>query len=138
MMPRNERETFAMEYHLANSLASALIGLTPATTSLAHAQTAQPQVPFKVQAFTAGMTDFDVADRLALTNLISADSIQVDTLNLDAWFDLFTADAVFVAKPAARRSSLLVKLPRVHATAFHRIRQVRKRSASSDLHHLVR
>ncbi|MET1082444.1 MAG: nuclear transport factor 2 family protein [Burkholderiales bacterium] len=91
-----------MEHRLANSLASALIGLTLATISLAHAQIAQPQVPFKVPAFAAGKTDFDVADRLALTNLISAYSIQVDTFNLDAWFDLFTADAVFVAREAGR------------------------------------
>ena len=75
---------------------------------MAQAQAAQPQVPFKVPAFAAGKTDFDVADRLALTNLISAYSIQIDTFNLDAWFDLFTADAVFVAREAvARRSSLV-------------------------------
>ena len=91
-----------MEHHLANSLASALLGCTLAATSLAQAQTTPPQVPFKVPAFAAGKADFDVADRLALTNLISAYSIQIDTFNLDAWFDLFTADAVFVAREPGR------------------------------------
>jgi len=44
----------------------------------------------------AGRTDFNATDRLAILNLIHAYAVEVDRLNLDAWFDLFTRDAIFV------------------------------------------
>jgi hypothetical protein len=43
----------------------------------------------------AGSTNFDVTDRVALRQLIDAYAIEVDRFNLDAWFALFTDDAVF-------------------------------------------
>lgn len=50
------------------------------------------------KAAAAGRTDFDATDRMAIVNLIHAYSIEVDRFNLDAWFDLFTDDAVFVGR----------------------------------------
>jgi ketosteroid isomerase-like protein len=44
-----------------------------------------------------GGTDFDVADRAAIENLIYAYSFAYDNGASDAWFSLFTDDAVFVA-----------------------------------------
>lgn len=44
-----------------------------------------------------GRTDFDAADRLAIENLISAYAFAYDNRQADAWFSLFTDDAVFVA-----------------------------------------
>ena len=43
----------------------------------------------------AGATDFNVTDRVALTQLIHAYAIEVDRFNIDGWFALFTDDAVF-------------------------------------------
>lgn len=43
----------------------------------------------------AGRTNFDVTDRVALTQLIHAYAIEVDRFNIDGWFKLFTDDAVF-------------------------------------------
>lgn len=43
----------------------------------------------------AGRTDFNMTDRVALTQLIHAYSIEVDRFNIDGWFALFTDDAVF-------------------------------------------
>lgn len=45
----------------------------------------------------AGRTDFNAADRLAIENLIYAYSFAYDNRQADAWFALFTEDAVFVA-----------------------------------------
>ena len=44
-----------------------------------------------------GGTDFDAADRAAIENLIYAYSFAYDNGEADAWFSLFTPDAVFVA-----------------------------------------
>ncbi|MEJ8573797.1 nuclear transport factor 2 family protein [Microbaculum marinum] len=44
-----------------------------------------------------GATDFDVADRAAIANLIRAYSLAYDNGEADTWFSLFTPDAVFVA-----------------------------------------
>ncbi|MBJ3774383.1 nuclear transport factor 2 family protein [Acuticoccus mangrovi] len=44
-----------------------------------------------------GSTDFDVTDRAAITNLISAYSFAYDNFEAAAWLSLFTADAEFVA-----------------------------------------
>lgn len=44
-----------------------------------------------------GGTDFDVADRAAIANLLYAYSFAYDNGEADAWFSLFTPDAVFVA-----------------------------------------
>ena len=43
----------------------------------------------------AGATNFNVTDRVALTQLIHAYAIEVDRFNIDEWFALFTDDAVF-------------------------------------------
>ena len=43
----------------------------------------------------AGRTDFDVTDRLAILNLVHAYCVELDRFNLDAWFDLFSDDAIF-------------------------------------------
>lgn len=48
-------------------------------------------------AANPGSTDFDVADRMAITNLISAYSFAYDNTDAEAWLNLFTPDAVFVA-----------------------------------------
>ncbi|WP_349361276.1 nuclear transport factor 2 family protein [Stappia sp.] len=44
-----------------------------------------------------GGVDFDAADRLAIANLLYAYSFAYDNHEADAWFELFTDDAVFVA-----------------------------------------
>ncbi len=44
-----------------------------------------------------GEADFDAADRLAIANQIYAYSFAYDNYEADAWFSLFTPDAVFVA-----------------------------------------
>jgi ketosteroid isomerase-like protein len=44
-----------------------------------------------------GAADFDAADRLAIANLLYAYSFAYDNYEADAWFKLFTSDAVFVA-----------------------------------------
>lgn len=48
-------------------------------------------------AENAGATDFDVADRMAIENLIYAYAFAYDNYDAKAWLDLFTPDAVFVA-----------------------------------------
>ncbi|WP_116133374.1 nuclear transport factor 2 family protein [Tropicimonas sp. IMCC34043] len=44
-----------------------------------------------------GTADFDATDRLAIANQIYAYSFAYDNYESEAWFDLFTSDAVFVA-----------------------------------------
>jgi ketosteroid isomerase-like protein len=44
-----------------------------------------------------GRTDFDVADRAAIANLIDAYAFAYDNAEAASWFSLFTGDAVFVA-----------------------------------------
>ena len=44
-----------------------------------------------------GRTDFDVADRAAIANLIHAYAFAYDNGEAETWFSLFTPDAVFVA-----------------------------------------
>jgi len=44
-----------------------------------------------------GATDFDVADRAAIANLIAAYAFAYDNYAAEAWLSLFTDDAVFVA-----------------------------------------
>lgn len=44
-----------------------------------------------------GATDFDVTDRAAIANLISAYSFAYDNYAAEAWLSLFTADVEFVA-----------------------------------------
>ncbi len=43
----------------------------------------------------AGNTAFNVADRMAITNLIHAYALEVDHFNVERWLGLFTDDAVF-------------------------------------------
>lgn len=44
-----------------------------------------------------GTTDFNVADRAAISNLIAAYAFAYDNFEAEAWLSLFTDDAVFVA-----------------------------------------
>ncbi|CAN5296740.1 hypothetical protein BH09ACT8_BH09ACT8_21340 [soil metagenome] len=44
----------------------------------------------------AGRTDFDCLDRLAVKNLVDTYALAYDNYLAEAWFDLFTDDAVFV------------------------------------------
>jgi hypothetical protein len=55
---------------------------------------------------TARRRGIYIAGRLAIINLISAYSAQVDTFNLDAWFALFTDDAVFVVREGKKEFGL--------------------------------
>jgi len=76
-------------------------------TPAAAAQVAVPQVtspPGAVAALRSyaparnpGGTDFDVADRAAIANLIYAYSFAYDNGEADAWLALFAPDAMFVA-----------------------------------------
>lgn len=54
-----------------------------------------PLTTFPTQG-AAGRTDFDVADRLPVLNLLSAYSLAYNTFDADGWFDLFTEDVTFV------------------------------------------
>ena len=60
------------------------------------AQDAEALKTFKPTA-NPGRTDFDVADRAAIANLIHAYAFAYDNAEADTWFSLFTPDAVFVA-----------------------------------------
>jgi ketosteroid isomerase-like protein len=60
----------------------------------APGQTVGPLQSYAATA-PAGRSDFDVADRLAIINLIGTYSLAYDNYDADAWFDLFTPDAVF-------------------------------------------
>ena len=51
--------------------------------------------PLSGASGAAGSTNFNVTDRVALTQLIHAYAIEVDRFNIDGWFALFTDDAVF-------------------------------------------
>lgn len=86
----------------------ALIGTLVAASSLpAFAETALPQgatiakeaKPLRTYdpKVNPGAVDFDPADRLAIANLLYAYSFAYDNYEADAWFSLFTSDAVFVA-----------------------------------------
>jgi hypothetical protein len=104
---------------------------------IALAQPQQLKTPIQVPA-AAGQTDFDVADRLAITNLISAYSIEIDTFNLDAWFDLFTQDAVFIARDPGHPQAELSgepfrKLVRQRFGAFQRTGEARRHLISTVL-----
>ncbi|MFN9632310.1 MAG: nuclear transport factor 2 family protein, partial [Erythrobacteraceae bacterium] len=59
---------------------------------------AQTPAPFSdyAPAVPAGQTKFSVADRAAIANVIQAYALAYDSYSADAWFDLFTPDAVFV------------------------------------------
>jgi ketosteroid isomerase-like protein len=59
---------------------------------------AQAPTPFNdyAPAAPAGQMEFSVADRAAIANVIQAYALAYDTYSADAWFDLFTPDAVFV------------------------------------------
>ncbi|MGX1499599.1 ketosteroid isomerase-like protein [Labrenzia sp. MBR-25] len=86
----------------------ALIGqLIAASTLPAFAQTVLPEgesIAKDVRALRTyapssnpGAVDFDATDRLAIANLLYAYSFAYDNYEADAWFKLFTSDAVFVA-----------------------------------------
>jgi hypothetical protein len=91
----------------------------------------------KYPAVVAGQTGFDPVDRLAILNLISAYSVQLDTFNLDAWFPLFTDDAVFVARDGGTQTELsgdkFQAAVRQRFTAFQRTGNVRRHLISTTL-----
>ena len=74
-------------------------GSALADSSLPKGASASDAKPLLSYAPTAnpGGTDFDVADRAAIENLIYAYSFAYDNGEADAWFSLFTKDVVFVA-----------------------------------------
>lgn len=86
------------------TLAAALLA---ASASFASAQTTAPEGGSLAADVTAlrsyapgsnpGATDFDVADRAAIANLIYAYAFAYDNGEAEAWLNLFTKDAVFVA-----------------------------------------
>ena len=51
----------------------------------------------------AGATDFNVADRLAIQNVISSHFLELDSCHMDAWIANYADDAVFVAVNAGQR-----------------------------------
>ncbi len=81
----------AMTARLAGAACCISLGL-PA----ADAQTAGPLLSYP-SAAPAGRTIFNVANRLAILNLVSAYALALDNSDADAWFKLFTDDAVFAA-----------------------------------------
>ncbi|WP_417682459.1 nuclear transport factor 2 family protein [Roseibium sp.] len=82
--------------------------LVASSSGVALAQTAPPKgstfAPDDVKALHSyapatnpGDTGFNAADRAAIANQIYAYSFAYDNYEADAWFSLFTPDAVFVA-----------------------------------------
>jgi hypothetical protein len=51
----------------------------------------------------AGKTDFDVADRLAIQNVIGSHFLNLDGSNTKAWIGNYTEDSTFVAVIAGKR-----------------------------------
>ncbi|QPC43027.1 nuclear transport factor 2 family protein [Kaustia mangrovi] len=85
---------------LAVQLIACPVGAVFAETALPEGATvASDAAPLRDYAPSTnpGSTDFDVADRAAIANLIYAYSFAYDNGEADAWFSLFTPDAVFVA-----------------------------------------
>jgi len=104
-------------------LATALFATAQAQA--AERSNAPVSAPYRsyAPALPAGDTGFNVTDRAAIANLIQAYALAYDTFNADAWFDLFTPDAVFVvgvpgsppiiqpgSRPAARNSQASIEL----------------------------
>lgn len=77
-------------------LAAPALAETPLPKGARIAEGAHALLTFKPRAHP-GRTDFNPADRLAIENLISAYAFAYDNREADAWFSLFTEDAVFVA-----------------------------------------
>lgn len=50
-----------------------------------------------------GATDFNVADRLAIQNVISSHFLELDSCHMDAWIANYAEDAVFVAINGGQR-----------------------------------
>jgi hypothetical protein len=71
--------------------ATAALALAGCSTAPKSAESA----PATAGSGAAGSTNFNVTDRVALTQLIHAYAIEVDRFNIDGWFALFTDDAVF-------------------------------------------
>ena len=77
-----------------------IAGVATATAALALAGCSTAPKTTESASATAGLgaagsTNFNVTDRVALTQLIHAYAIEVDRFNIDGWFALFTDDAVF-------------------------------------------
>jgi ketosteroid isomerase-like protein len=71
----------------------------------------------------AGHTDFSVTDRAAISNLIQAYALAYDNFDADAWFGLFTSDAIFVvgvpgAPPVVQSGDAFRKFWRDRLTHF--------------------
>lgn len=77
-------------------LAVPAVAETPVPEGVTIAADAAPLLAFHPTA-NPGRTDFNAADRLAIENLINAYAFAYDNRDADAWFSLFTDDAVFVA-----------------------------------------
>ena len=54
----------------------------------------------------AGKTDFNVADRLAIQNVISSHFLNLDSNQIDAWIANYADKATFIAVVSGKRYSL--------------------------------
>ena len=77
----------------AGSASASDTAVPPGATAAADVAALRSYAP----AGNPGRTDFDVADRAAIANLITAYSFAYDNGEADAWLGLFTPEAVFVA-----------------------------------------
>ncbi|MCP9787201.1 nuclear transport factor 2 family protein [Cyanobium sp. N5-Cardenillas] len=75
--------------------ATAALALAGCSTAPKTATGAESASAAAAGSGAAGATNFNVTDRMALTQLIHAYAIEVDRFNIDGWFALFTDDAVF-------------------------------------------
>jgi hypothetical protein len=73
------------------------VAATIVLVSLASQASAQEAKPLRAypRASAEGKTTFSVANRLAIRNLIDSYALAFDNYDADAWFRLFTPDAVF-------------------------------------------
>lgn len=77
------------------TLGSLTVALLLASTATAgRAQAAKPLRTYPA-ASAEGRTTFSVVNRLAIRNLIDSYALAFDNYDADAWFRLFTPDAVF-------------------------------------------
>lgn len=74
---------------------------------------------------SAGSTEFDAADRLAVQNLIANAFINLDSFNIDDWITSYTEDATFIVIDAEKPPFQLTR-DQLHASATERFRQFKE------------
>lgn len=77
----------------------AVAGVLMTVATLGHAQEAKPLRMYPTMS-AEGKTGFSVVNRLAIRNLIDSYALSFDNYDADAWFRLFTPDAVFAVGTA--------------------------------------